>query len=90
MGARNRVGIGLPYRPVRIYRLAELIPGLLKSFQIWVLVYSTLLFRIIIMFFLSKEQVHTRRKGSHPPVNTLFIVVSAGIVNLLHLFIKQL
>ncbi len=35
-GARNRVGIGLSYRPVRIHRLAELIPwnrflGLPKS-----------------------------------------------------------
>jgi hypothetical protein len=26
MGARNRVGIGLSYRPARLYRLAELIP----------------------------------------------------------------
>jgi hypothetical protein len=26
MGARNRVGIGLPYRPARLYRLEELIP----------------------------------------------------------------
>ncbi len=35
MGARNRVGIGLSYRPVRLHMLAELIPwnrflGLLK------------------------------------------------------------
>jgi hypothetical protein len=27
MGARNRVGIGLSYRPARLHRLAELIPG---------------------------------------------------------------
>jgi hypothetical protein len=27
MGARNRVGVGLSYRPARIYRLAELING---------------------------------------------------------------
>jgi hypothetical protein len=26
MGARNRVGIGLSYRPARLLRLAELIP----------------------------------------------------------------
>jgi hypothetical protein len=26
MGARNRGGIGLPYRPARLHRLAELIP----------------------------------------------------------------
>jgi hypothetical protein len=26
MGARNRVGIGFPYRPARLHRLAELIP----------------------------------------------------------------
>jgi hypothetical protein len=26
MGARHRVGIGLLYRPARLYRLAELIP----------------------------------------------------------------
>jgi hypothetical protein len=26
MKARNRVGIGLSYRPVRLHRLAELIP----------------------------------------------------------------
>jgi hypothetical protein len=37
MGARNRVGIGLLYRPARLHRLAELIPGnpgLLKSLKI--------------------------------------------------------
>jgi hypothetical protein len=39
MGARNRAGIGLLYRPIRLQRLAELIPvesilGLLKSFKI--------------------------------------------------------
>jgi hypothetical protein len=34
MGARNRVGIGLSYRPARLHRLAELFPGLLKSFKI--------------------------------------------------------
>jgi hypothetical protein len=33
MGARNRVGIGLSYRPARLQRLAELIPGLLKTLQ---------------------------------------------------------
>jgi hypothetical protein len=27
MGARNRVGIGLSYRPARLHRLAELIPS---------------------------------------------------------------
>jgi hypothetical protein len=27
MGARNRVGIGLSYRPARLHRLAEFIPG---------------------------------------------------------------
>jgi hypothetical protein len=26
IGVRNRVGIGLPYRPARLYRLAESIP----------------------------------------------------------------
>ncbi len=31
MGARNLVGIGLSYRPSRLHRLAESIPGLLKS-----------------------------------------------------------
>jgi hypothetical protein len=34
MGARNRVGIGLSYRPARLHRLAELMPwnpGLLKG-----------------------------------------------------------
>jgi hypothetical protein len=34
MGARNRVGIGLSYRSVRLHRLAESIPGLLKSIKI--------------------------------------------------------
>jgi hypothetical protein len=39
MGVRNRVGIGLSYRPARLHRLAEstpweLIPGLLKSLKI--------------------------------------------------------
>jgi hypothetical protein len=27
MGARNRVGIGLSYRPVRLHRLVKLIPS---------------------------------------------------------------
>ncbi len=31
MGARNQVGRGLSYRAVRLHRLAESIPGLLKS-----------------------------------------------------------
>ncbi len=30
-GARNRVGIGLSYRPARPHRLAESIPGLFKD-----------------------------------------------------------
>jgi hypothetical protein len=38
MGARNRVEIGLSYRPARLHRLAELtlesIPGLLKRLKI--------------------------------------------------------
>ncbi len=34
MGARNRVGIGLSYRPSRLHRQAESIPGLLKSLEI--------------------------------------------------------
>jgi hypothetical protein len=34
IGARNRVGKGLPYRPARLHRLAESIPGLLKSLKI--------------------------------------------------------
>jgi hypothetical protein len=31
MGAKNRVGIGLSYRPARLHRLGESIPGLLQS-----------------------------------------------------------
>jgi hypothetical protein len=36
MGARNRVGIGLSYRPARLQRLAELIPwnGFLGSLKV--------------------------------------------------------
>jgi hypothetical protein len=34
MGARNRVGIGLSYRPARLHRLVESIPGPLKSLKI--------------------------------------------------------
>ena len=45
MGARNRVGIGLSYRPARLHRLAELIPwnipGLHKRLKIRAL-YCTL------------------------------------------------
>jgi hypothetical protein len=39
MGARNRVGIGLSYRPARLHRLAALesIPGILKNLKIWAL-----------------------------------------------------
>jgi hypothetical protein len=35
MGARNRVGIGLLYRPAGLHRLPELIPGLHKRLKIW-------------------------------------------------------
>jgi hypothetical protein len=42
MGARNRVGIGLSYRPARLHRRGidslESIPGLLKSLKIRALV----------------------------------------------------
>jgi hypothetical protein len=34
MGAKNRVEIGLPYRPAKLQRLAESIPGLHKSLKI--------------------------------------------------------
>ncbi len=34
IGARNRVGIGLLYRPTRLHRLAESILGFLKSLKI--------------------------------------------------------
>jgi hypothetical protein len=33
-GARNRLGVGLSYLPARLNRLAESIPGLLKSLKI--------------------------------------------------------
>jgi hypothetical protein len=33
-GARNRVGIGLSYRPARLHRLVESIPGILKRLQV--------------------------------------------------------
>ncbi len=35
MGARNRVGIGLSYRPARLHRLVKSTPGLLKGTQAW-------------------------------------------------------
>ena len=37
MGARNRVGIGLSYRPARLHRLAEFIPRsqFLGSLKVW-------------------------------------------------------
>jgi hypothetical protein len=38
MGARNRVGIGLSHWPARLHRLAESIPGLLKSLKISALI----------------------------------------------------
>jgi hypothetical protein len=34
VGARNRVGIGLSYWRARFHRLAESIPGLIKSLKI--------------------------------------------------------
>jgi hypothetical protein len=34
MGANNRVDIGLSYRPARLHRLAESIPGLLMCLKI--------------------------------------------------------
>ncbi len=33
MGTRNRVGIGVSYRPTGLYMLAESIPGLLRSLK---------------------------------------------------------
>jgi hypothetical protein len=33
MGASKRLGMGLSYRPARLHRLAESIPGLLRSLQ---------------------------------------------------------
>jgi hypothetical protein len=41
MGSRNRVGIGLSYRP-GLHRLAVLIPRLLKSLKIWALEFQSL------------------------------------------------
>jgi hypothetical protein len=35
MRSRTRVGIGLSYRPARLHRLAESIPGLLKSLRLF-------------------------------------------------------
>jgi hypothetical protein len=34
MKASNRLGMGLSYWPARLYRLAESIPGLLRSLKI--------------------------------------------------------
>jgi hypothetical protein len=34
MKASNRLGMGLSYRPARLHRLAESIPGLLRSLKI--------------------------------------------------------
>jgi hypothetical protein len=34
MEASNRLGMGLSYRPARLHRLAESIPGLLRSLKI--------------------------------------------------------
>jgi hypothetical protein len=49
MGARNRVGIGLSYRPARLHRLAKSVPsnrflGLLKSLKIPALCFRTFLY----------------------------------------------
>ncbi len=44
MEARNRVGIGLSYRPARLHRLAESNPGLLKKVKkIWAMFYCSTL-----------------------------------------------
>ncbi len=40
MWARNRVGKGMLYRPARLHRLAESIPGLLKSLKMLCFIYT--------------------------------------------------
>jgi hypothetical protein len=42
MGATNRVGIELSYRPGRMHRLAESIPGLLEGLEMPSQVYGIL------------------------------------------------
>jgi hypothetical protein len=60
MGARNRVGIGLSYRPARLHRLAESIPGPLKSLKIpsLLLLYKSSLLAVIMGHQLSLLLVH--------------------------------
>jgi hypothetical protein len=56
MGARNRVGIGLSYRPARLHRLAELIPWnqflsslKVKKFGLW---YSSLYLFYVLEYYI--------------------------------------
>jgi hypothetical protein len=72
--------------------LAELIPGLLNSLslQIFFGLRYTPHYSYLQFYVFPIQEASTRGKGSHPPVNTLLIVVSAGFVNLLHLLIRQL
>ncbi len=50
IGARNRVGIGLSYRPARLHAggidSLEYIPGLLKSLKIWALYTRTCILHV--------------------------------------------
>ncbi len=70
MGARNRVGIGLSYRPARLHRLAELIPwnrffGFLKVFKfgLCIHVYTVQCVRGVGYGVLGLRQINTSRKA---------------------------
>jgi hypothetical protein len=47
MGARNRVGIEVLYRPARLYRLAESIPGLPQNVKILELEHTSYISKVI-------------------------------------------
>jgi hypothetical protein len=42
MGDRNRVGIGLSFRPARLHRQVESIPGILKSSNLFIYILQIL------------------------------------------------
>jgi hypothetical protein len=58
MGARNRRGIGLSYRPARLHRLAEFIPWNKFRGPIHVLKLRALETNIELDIIMEKEMIH--------------------------------
>jgi hypothetical protein len=72
MGARNLVGIGLSFRPARIHRLAELIPGLLKSLKIRAMINQEYRRSLLVRFMQSLNSTTPLRSSHYSVVFLVF------------------